>query len=304
MLKSRIFYGLLLVFSVFLYIFTDSYYTLTLLLVTAVLPLISFGLLLGSKKGLMVEIQVPFSMEKGGEMCFSYQMTNGSFFPAARIEIQLETENQLTFGTSKRKIYTGIGGKKAEELALKLKGASIGATVIRTKSIRLFDAFALFTIKKATPEDKITVVYPQLAPMELELEKPVENIMGEGSKYSTEKSGLDVSELFSLREYEEGDEIRKIHWKLSSKIDKTIVREFSLPLNYSVFLLIELVKVEEELMDKGLETFLSLSRTLLMNGVNHNLAWYDDGEGEFHVTALDVFEDLELAMADILAAFA
>ena len=33
-----------------------------------------------------------------------------------------------------------------------------------------------------------------------------------------------MSEIFELREYVPGDNIKAIHWKLSNKIDKPIVR--------------------------------------------------------------------------------
>ena len=47
------------------------------------------------------------------------------------------------------------------------------------------------------------------------------------------KKGSDYSETFQLREYVPGDSIKQIHWKLSEKLDKLVVREASLPVQKS-----------------------------------------------------------------------
>ena len=39
--------------------------------------------------------------------------------------------------------------------------------------------------------------------------------------------GNDTAEVSELREYQEGDELKAIHWKLTSKMDRLIVREYS-----------------------------------------------------------------------------
>jgi len=49
-------------------------------------------------------------------------------------------------------------------------------------------------------------------------------------KYSDVKPGDDPTEIFNFHEYVPGDKIRQIHWKLSTKIGKTMVKEYSLPI--------------------------------------------------------------------------
>ena len=41
------------------------------------------------------------------------------------------------------------------------------------------------------------------------------------------RKGNDPSEIFDIREYVPGDDIRSIHWKLSSKTDTLILKEAS-----------------------------------------------------------------------------
>lgn len=72
---------------------------------------------------------------------------------------------------------------------------------------------------------------PYEARMYVELNRNVEWEQT-GDIYDGKKSGTDVSEVFGLREYREGDTLQSIHWKLSGKMHQLIVREFGRPVNY------------------------------------------------------------------------
>ncbi len=53
-----------------------------------------------------------------------------------------------------------------------------------------------------------------------------------------------MSETFDIREYRPPTPA-SIHWKLSSKMDKLMVREASHPSNYDVFVLVDLGRAAE-----------------------------------------------------------
>lgn len=302
MLKNRVFYVLLLFAMAMIYIFTNTYYTLTLLGLCIFLPVLSLVLMLFSRRGLTMTLKVPATAEKK-DASLTYTFENSSIFPVAQLVFLVQMENQLTGSINQRKINATVGGRKTVRAELSMQNSKVGTVLISTKKIRVYDAFGLFAFKKPDLADEMTVVYPDMKDIEVLMEKPVET-SGDGSRYSPDRPGQDVSEIFALREYVPGDEIRKIHWKLSSKIDRTMLRDFSLPLNYSVFLLMELKQETETLMDAVVELYLSLSRALLETGINHNLGWYDSGEGAFHVRELDDFEDLDMAAAQVLCTYA
>lgn len=212
-------------------------------------------------------------------------------------------ENQMTGAARERRVSATAGSRETVTAELSLQNSKVGTVVVSTAKIRVYDAFGLFVFRKPDLQDQAVIIYPDMRNVEVHMEKPVENT-GDGSRYSPDRPGQDVSEIFALREYVPGDEIRKIHWKLSGKTDRTMVRDFSLPLNYSVFLLLELTRGSEELVDAQVEIFLALSRTLLENGISHNMGWYDAAEERFNVEELDDFEELELAAAGVLSSYA
>lgn len=301
MLKNRVFYVLLLFAMAMIYIFTNTYYTLTLLGLCVLLPVLSLVLMLFSRRGLAVSLEVPQTAQKE-ESVLTYRFENSSVFPVARFMFQVQLENQMTGASRLRKVSATAGGKKTVAARLAMKDSKVGTVLVSTKKIRVYDAFGLFAFKKLDLPDQAIVIYPKLREALVYMEKPIET-NGDGSRYSPDRPGQDVSEIFALREYVPGDEIRKIHWKLSSKIDRTMLRDFSLPLNYSVFLLMELTKGKEDVIDAVVEVYLSMSKALLETGINHNLAWYDPGEGMFHVRELDDFEDLDMAAAQVLSSY-
>lgn len=53
------------------------------------------------------------------------------------------------------------------------------------------------------------------------------------------RKGNDPSEMFDLREYVPGDDVRSIHWKLSGKTDTLILRQASDPSLYNIVLLMD-----------------------------------------------------------------
>lgn len=302
MLKNRVFYVLLLLSMVMIYIFTNTYYTLTLLILCILIPVISLIIMLFSRKGLSISLEVPKTAEKK-DAVIKYTFENSSKFPVARVVFQIKMENQMTGAVKKRKVSASIGGRKTVTADLALENSKVGTVLISTERIRVYDAFGLFAFRKSPLEDQAMIIYPDMREIMVHMQQSVET-SGDGNRYSPDRPGQDVSQIFALREYIAGDEIRKIHWKLSSKIDKTVVRDFSMPLNYSVFLLLELNHGSEDIVDAQVEIYLALSRALLENGINHNMGWFDAGEGDFHVKELDDFEDYEMASAQMLSSYA
>ena len=56
----------------------------------------------------------------------------------------------------------------------------------------------------------------------------------DSDSYSQERPGADLTETFQIREYVPGDSMRQIHWKLSGKFDRLIVRDPALPITRNV----------------------------------------------------------------------
>ena len=65
---------------------------------------------------------------------------------------------------------------------------------------------------------------------------PDANCPDDSESYAPDRAGYDLSEVYQLREYRPGDSLRQMHWKLSGKLDRLVIREASLPVRRSVLL--------------------------------------------------------------------
>lgn len=84
----------------------------------------------------------------------------------------------------------------------------------------------LVFVRVSFPQDKKhhVVIYPHKISMELlynELSKPYEN----GLLQYQYKKGPDMSEIFDLKQYYQGDDIRHVHWKLTAKTRQMLLKE-------------------------------------------------------------------------------
>ena len=97
----------------------------------------------------------------------------------------------------------------------------------------------LFRFRCADFPESRTVLYPPEAQMELILSREtVGAAQTEGLMQNRRSS--DPSEIFDIRDYVPGDDIRTVHWKLSAKTGSLIVRQASDPSHYDAALLPDL----------------------------------------------------------------
>jgi uncharacterized protein (DUF58 family) len=109
----------------------------------------------------------------------------------------------------------------AEERTLhSVRRGVIGASDL---SIEATDPLGLFRDRGALPDRELGLVYPRFAalgspPRQRELEAAV----------AAPRAGAGT-ELFGVREYQVGDSLRRIHWRLSARRGELVVREYEPP---------------------------------------------------------------------------
>ena len=108
-----------------------------------------------------------------------------------------------------------------------------------------------------------TVLPPAVAPERpVDLEAALKTVTHLKPKY-----GGGFSEEHDLRDYRPGDMSNSIHWKLSSKTDKLIVREALEQENKEIFLVLQQVGQD----DRGLEVLYWLSLELCRRELPHRI---------------------------------
>jgi hypothetical protein len=304
MLKYRIQYLILFISILGLYIFTNQYFIFILLLFFSTFPVFSFILLILSCKRITVDFEIPHEIKKSEAALINFTLTNSSFFPVSGAVLYLTCRNNLTGKEKDIKTFCTIGNKNSNRTSFTVSDMNAGRISVTLNKMKVCDFLGLFSLSKNINNEKSGLIYPEIYEVIIDMQHQTE-INGDGEHYSQTKKGQDVNDIFALREYIPGDETRKIHWKLSAKQSKLVVRDFGLSLNYPIFLLLEIFNNKNENSDKALDacmmTFVSVSQSLIEKGICHNIAWYDSSGERLIVKEIESVDTLEAYLPDLLS---
>lgn len=212
-----------------------------LVAVVAVLPPLLFVFSLPSMLSLRVSMASSERCVKGREARLLIRFHCRCGLPLSRIKVSLLIENLFT-GDTEKKVFSLTSVYNAEA-ALPLPTALCGQLRCTLISWECKDLLGLFSIKRKGGGSADCLVMPPVR----EPARPV-SIDAALSAVSVlkPKYGGGYSEDHDLREYRPGDTVNSIHWKLSSKTDKVIVREPLVNANNRVFVLLNQVGADDE----------------------------------------------------------
>lgn len=173
--------------------------------------------------------------------------------------------------------------------------------------LQCFDFLHLFCFRKELNLNAQIRVLPDTPPRE----EKHEALYSEGFDEFEEsgKTGNVSSNVTDIREYQPGDRLQKIHWKLSTKIDKLMVKENEATSTNEFFLLLELFQPEEDAcknepallnaLDTAIEEAWSIAIELLQTGEYFVFAAYSTAREDFVMSTIRSKDDLENAFSEI-----
>ena len=290
------------------WLFTDSYAGLYLVAGTVFFLLCSVLLTALNKDIPAVRIHIPGNCRKNQEIQGALSLQRKGRLPLFKVEVELSVHNLMTGEVMTQQLMTGLKGKDITELPFRIQSELCGCVQITVTGIKVYDVTGIWMKKFNAVEQAQIVVMPDTFAADIHL-MPGLLADNESIEYSSEKPGEDMSEIFGIREYMPGDNIKNIHWKLTGKCDDLMVRLPSLPMENSVLLLYETSAAAAEtgtdrmpqVYDALAEIFVTLSQTLLHNNIAHEIAWYDHCEGALLSIDIEQEDDLLGALGRILS---
>jgi len=273
-----------------LHLFGNNAGTFVILTVSITVPLLSFATLLALVvRSNKLSWSVPHSCTKGEEITGHFIFKHSQLLKAY---CTIVYENRFTGEreTSKLVIH------KVEN-TFAIQTPHCGALQICIEEITILDPLGLFTRKIKTNAQQNIIISPTGYAMDITFQDS--GFDPESNDYSTTKPGYDVSEIFAIREYIHGDPIRSIHWKLSEKQDKTMVREFGLPISNSTLLFLENAQdtISPAEWDATAEMLYSAMLALLENNAAVTIVW-QNVDGDLSQFEIRTFEDAVFAIGE------
>lgn len=250
---------------------------LALLVCMLLLPLVFLLCDLVAAGKMKVSLQLPVNLKKGQKGEIVLLLENRTAFPVCHLRCRLRVCNRLNGAEEKHTVTTFLLPKSTQQAVLTLHSRWCGRLRVEVDRIRLYDCFGLIPVPfKKTAVGAVTVQPDTFA--QTILVSADANCPDDSEAYSQEHPGYDLTETFQLREYQTRDSMRQIHWKLSNKFDRLIIRDPSLPVSRSVVVFWERAAVEAHdprVTDAQAEVVLTACRALVEQAVQFTLAWND-----------------------------
>ena len=140
-----------------------------------------------------------------------------------------------------------------------------GGIRITAEKLKIFDYLGLFAFRARHPAEITVIVRPTPIPVPLQ-----EDLQRYLARAWRPKPGGGFSEQHELRLYRPGDPMNQIHWKLSAKTGKRIVREAMEPERGLLLLTLNLRGTDEEL-DRKFGRLLWMGGHLLGQGLGFEI---------------------------------
>ncbi len=306
MLKNKLKYLALLLFTGVISILYDTYYTGIIFITLCILPVLLYGVCLYCKSMISVDVfSTVHIVNKGDRLPITVKLNNPTEFPISFVKIFLTYQNSYSDRIFKKNFIIPIDAKTGTSVTCTLYSECAGNLLVSVDCVRVFDYFKLFSLKKKVNKTAKVAILPRYYEL-TEFSATKNALIVESDSYHPTKKGDDPSEVFEIREYREGDRPQRIHWKLSSKVDQLMIKELSYPLNSSILIFLNLCvpKGETRLyyMDAILECALSISYTFVMKQQVHYICWSDEESGVCTRIRITQEEDLFEALNGLLNA--
>lgn len=109
-----------------------------------------------------------------------------------------------------------------------------------------------------------------------------------------------LSDILQYREYQKGDSLKNINWKLSVKHDQLLVREFDTPIDNQLLILLDINQGTPEYQNMTYNVMFSICSTYLEYHFAFQICWQD--EGRLRTGHVENMEDLLNEMRKVLSA--
>ncbi len=275
--------GLVLLFTVVFVGGVMPYFIFYVFLLTLLFPVFHNLVVLGGLKG---TVQMPQdSLYIGDKINIGYRLENRSIFYVPFLEVQSAISKRLTGKIDPPEI-TSMESKsdfiRGQSITLKRRGYYELGDI----EITLRDVFRLFSFKKRIASEGALMVYPEVINLN-SFAITASQQLGELRVY--DPAFEDKSRIASLRGYQEGDSMKRVHWSMTAKKGDIIVKNYENRGDTHVALIVDnemhhyLRDVDRRLEDKVVDAALCVTNYCLTHNINMTLDT-QRGEIPLHLT--------------------
>ncbi|MBR1591883.1 MAG: DUF58 domain-containing protein [Ruminococcus sp.] len=305
MIIMKILFAALIIICGIFYIMYLGDFALVLFIVMLALPVVMYIFGYAAKK----KIRVSFSLKensviKNQEFPIKLDIENSSIFPVGKAEAVIEYYNVFNNQIHSFRVLFPVQAKNRQSVSFMISSQFCGIVKIRCAYVNIFDPLRIFRFKTGKNTGTEIAVIPEGHDITGTVSYS-DRVNEESNNFSDVKPGDDPSEVFDLRGYNPGDKLNRIHWKLSSKKDEFIVKEYSLPVDVPSVIFLNLRCYEDSehtlpVFDTLMETFISISKFMLENERVHTLIYFNENQGVFTERVISSTNELSETVSELI----
>ena len=290
-MKKKIAYIIFIVILFLLFIWTNKLQTLWLFGMFGIIWLPMFFINRYNAGKIAVKFDIINELKEDPALLL--EIENSSFFPVSKIRIEFNCENVVFETEFPTYIECSAARKSREKYQFPIESKYCGQINVEIYKIYIYDYFGLTKAEIRSHKDCMFYQYPKERSMDL---YDVEgSLVSENDVNYKHVKGNDISEILQIKEYMKGDSIKNIHWKMSAKMGKTMVKELDTPNDNSVMIFFDYApKEDRNTNQKLIEALASVSHELIRLSTGHTIYHMDTKEnrvvhrGVFELTEYDV----------------
>lgn len=234
----------------------------------------------------------------GDTITLSLGMHNASLFPIPDCTLTYEVTSSFYPCDETFLCNIPVYSRRNSSFDIPVTFRRCGCYQVKLTHITFYDYLHFFSFQKDLSLTKEIVIHPKKTE-DLSFDSAA---FGEGFDEfeENESKGQVSSNVTDIREYIPGDRLQKIHWKLSAKIDKLMVKENEQTSSNQFTILAELYLPDpaSDVLERSLTYACSMADELLKAGETFFFCYYISDEEEFARHLIRNKEEFENALLD------
>ena len=264
-------------FAVINFLFSQNYFALFFLVISLLIIVYLASTIIFVRNQVTVQVEVPQQIVKNGATFAQIHIHNKASLSLGHVVCRVEWTHAITKQRKQEKIVLAVGRRSEVTVPVELPKTYCGPIQLELKQLRIYDAFTIFFTKIRTSAKSALSVLPAGFPTMVHIQEQYATASWSASALSVP---MDGSEIVDYKPYAIGDNVKNIHWKLSSKLDELVLKQTE---EYSQEKILVFVSLQEtqcsiEQYDGILEALSAIVQALIKQDKTFELCWVEKDE--------------------------
>ena len=267
-----------------------------LLLVLLVLDIVVCRLLF---RKLSTQVEMKSSSVAGRNVQLNLAVAGRTVIPFLNGIVKLKLHN-ITFDTTEiitksftlqdlnepEDVQSDENSENTRNITIDLDSDFCGKYEVTIMYVRIFDILGMSYKSIVKNLKNVLYIYP--VSVAIGSVSDAQRVNYEKERYFSNKKNTVLSEILQYREYQPGDNLRHINWKLSDRFDEMLVREFDTPTDNQVLVTFDIESNTNGANEAGAQSanaikatkslvysaIMSISASYIDKGIFHQVGWY------------------------------